>query len=225
MPRKSTPPPNTACVRCGAPFYAKPYQLRAGRGRYCGVPCHNATQNERLRAARPPVVQRFWEKVSATSAHGCWVWEYATNGVGYGRFWDGTRLLYAHRFAYIERFGAIPDGLELDHLCRNRRCVNPAHLEPVTRSENLLRSPLIGQHSRMLTECVHGHPFSEENTAYTPQGHRRCRQCERDARKRYYYANRELEYSRWKEWDRRRRQRFDTARDAAGLPEVQPRLR
>jgi hypothetical protein len=71
--------------------------------------------------------------------NGCWVWRKATDPNGYGRFWFDGRMLGAHRVSYQLLVGPVPEGLDLDHLCRNRRCVNPSHLEPVTRRTNLVR--------------------------------------------------------------------------------------
>jgi hypothetical protein len=80
---------------------------------------------------------RFWSKVDRTGD--CWKWTAGLTGSGYGRFrWDGGEVA-AHRFAYELLVGAIPDGLQIDHLCRNRACVNPAHMEPITQRENILR--------------------------------------------------------------------------------------
>lgn len=112
---------------------------------------------------------RFWAKVAI--GDGCWEWTARREPKGYGRFHDGARRVMAHRFAYELLVGSIPDGLELDHLCLNTSCVNPAHLEAVTGEENRRR-----QHSR-LTECKRGHQFDAANTIHRADGRRRCRAC------------------------------------------------
>ena len=112
---------------------------------------------------------------------GCWIWYGYTMGTGYGLAHLPTGInQYAHRLTY-ERFrGPIPQGLTIDHLCRNRRCVNPWHLEPVTQSENNRRGyGWSGRHSRQ-THCVHGHPFTEDNT-YLWRSSRKCRTCRKAA--------------------------------------------
>lgn len=97
--------------------------------------------------ARLPV--RFLAKMSVDEASGCWVWTAARTSKGYGQFRIGPRPVRAHRYAYTLLVGPIPDGLQLDHLCRNRLCVNPGHLEPVTNWENTLRGEnFIGAYGR-----------------------------------------------------------------------------
>jgi hypothetical protein len=126
---------------------------------------------------------RFWERVSPEPNTGCWLWTGAEFRGGYGRL--GPRL--AHRMAYEALVGPVPEGLDLDHLCRVRCCVNPDHLEPVTRRENILR----GAGGRMIKECPLGHAYTEDNTRYTAEGWRYCKTCKRtrtlDYLKRRYY--------------------------------------
>ncbi len=121
---------------------------------------------------------RFWAKVEKTPE--CWLWNAASTPLGYGLFWDGERLVYAHRWAYEDDFGPIPDGLEIDHLCRVSSCVNPKHLEAVTHQENMQRSPVMGRGQSAKTHCKRGHEYTEENTYYTPrEGWRQCRECKK----------------------------------------------
>lgn len=120
----------------------------------------------------------------------CWVWKKGKNPLGYGQLrLSRTEKVQAHRYVYELIKGPIPEGLELDHLCRNRACCNPEHLEPVTHRINILRgeSPLAVNARK--THCVNGHPFTPENT-YTqtidggkPVG-RGCRICHREHNKR-----------------------------------------
>ena len=138
-----------------------------------------------------PAEERFWAKVERRGADDCWTWTAGTSE-GYGQFGLSRRSgsIRAHRFAYELLIGPVPDGLELDHLCRNRLCVNPAHLEPVSRRENILRgeSPT-AQHARQ-THCKNGHPLSGDNLYLHPKGSRVCLTCKRAYERRHHPAYR-----------------------------------
>lgn len=110
---------------------------------------------------------------------GCWHWQGNLKARGYGYFAIHRKFVRsAHRVVYSTLAGPIPEGLELDHLCRVRHCVNPSHLEPVTRQENSLRSPITGPGiNARKTHCKNGHEFTDENTYLSIQGRRRMRSC------------------------------------------------
>lgn len=138
------------------------------------------------------VERRFWRKVDRSAGGaGCWVWTACLNSYGYGQFAATGRQVQAHRFSYELLIGAIPHGLDIDHLCRNRACVNPAHLEPVTRRVNLLRGETIVAECAAKTECPVGHVYDDANTRIDRRGARRCRACHREREMRRYYANKE----------------------------------
>lgn len=105
------------------------------------------------------------------SSTGCWLWTGTINAAGYGQFWNGRKVVYAHRFAYEHFVGPIPaDRPHLDHICRVTACANPAHLEPVTQRENNRRTRLSG--------CRRGHAYPEHEYR-DPNGRRWCRECRR----------------------------------------------
>lgn len=130
--------------------------------------------------ASPDDETRFWTKVDKAAPNGCWVWTAATVK-GYGRFaLAGMPGALAHRVSYTITRGPIPDGLTLDHLCRNRACVNPDHLEPVTVQVNTLRGEAVSARAARATHCPQGHPYDAENTWMEKGRKRHCRTCNRD---------------------------------------------
>lgn len=137
-----------------------------------------------------PVV-RFSRLYSVDDESGCWLWTGHVSRSGYVQFvTGGSDRQYAHRWAYEHFVGPIPEGRQLDHLCRTRHCVNPAHLEPVTPRENTLRAVSPPSVNAAKTYCLNGHPFDEDNTLRVPQG-RKCRTCRREIHKRYRMRKKE----------------------------------
>lgn len=135
------------------------------------------------RVATDPHIR--FERKYRVEDNGCWVWTSPLAPNGYASFaiqvdpvTKGWSRVYAHRFAYETYIGPIPDGLDLDHLCRNRSCVNPHHLEPVTRRENLRRGR---NANREKTHCAKGHQFTPANTHFVAgrQDRRKCITCMR----------------------------------------------
>ncbi len=130
----------------------------------------------------------LFDRCSPEPNSGCWLWTMSTKGPGYAQVGYRHRTsVAAHILAYEFKFGATPQGLELDHLCRVICCINPDHLEPVTHLENMLRGSLPGvareqikvlqAQRRQQTHCKRGHEFTPENTHIGKQGSRFCLMC------------------------------------------------
>lgn len=151
--------------------------------------------------ARVNELERFWAKVDKSEVDGCWNW-LAFKLRGYGRFrrsrqGDAYPSVFAHRFSYELVNGLIPDGLVIDHLCRNPSCVNPAHLEAVTQQVNTLRGEGLGAVNAKKTHCPKGHEYAPDNTirAWVHRHRsqvRECRKCKNAKNLRHYHRNRKL---------------------------------
>lgn len=114
---------------------------------------------------------------------GCLVWSRSLRTDGYARTWVGNKTTYVHRFMYENIIGPIDKGLVIDHICRNRACANPAHLEVVTQKENVRRGNIvINKQNRK--HCLSGHAYNEKNTYYF-KGNRQCRVCKKLNQRKY----------------------------------------
>jgi len=143
-----------------------------------------------MKGRSDPLPVRFEEKVLRDPG-GCWLWQGEVNARGYGRIKRAGRKLFAHRVAHEIHKGAIPEGTEIDHLCRVKHCVNPDHLEAVPHEINVGRGRA-GARQREKTRCKHGHPFSEENTRWRGDGSRACKQCQRKRALAHYHRTRRI---------------------------------
>jgi len=125
------------------------------------------------------ILECFWDKVEV-QPNGCWNWSGVQDNHGYGIFSILSKSMKAHRFTYEINKGKIPNGLELDHLCRNTSCVNPEHLEAVTHKENIMRGSGIGAKNATKIYCPKGHELKEPNLVkwYLIRGWRKCRICD-----------------------------------------------
>lgn len=143
------------------------------------------------RGPRIPTASRFWTKVDRDGPlpefrpdlGPCWLWLGATDPRGYGMLRVDGKVRRAHRWSYEHHVGPIPEGLQIDHLCRVPACVNPAHLEPVTSRENTVVRGVTAPAAvnARKTHCPQGHPYSGDNLVTRRGGGRLCRICRRTA--------------------------------------------
>lgn len=162
------------CAACGTGFLRVPSKV----GRYCSRAFSNSHRPNDNRP-RKSLEDRFWSYVFPEPNSGCWLWGSHIDEDGYGRIGAGGgrgSMLLAHCVSWGMLRGVIPFGLKLDHLCRNRACANPDHLEPVTNKVNILRGVGAGALNARKTHCPQGHAYTEENTYRGPE-HARRRQC------------------------------------------------
>lgn len=152
---------------------------------FCSVHAHRNRRYGDPLAGGPPLAkypgetleERFWARVDPSGV--CWEWQ-GQRVKGYGRLWTPEKpVVPAHRWAYENLVGPIPEGMTLDHLCRNHACVNPDHMDLCTRGENAMRGSGPAAMNARKTQCRNGHAFDEDNTYITAEGRRQCRQCRR----------------------------------------------
>ena len=138
---------------------------------------------------------RFWRNVDKSgpqwNGSNCWLWTGCLTPRDYGQITIHTVRSFAHRLSYEWTVGPIPDGLVIDHLCRNPPCVNPAHLEPVTQRVNVLRGESLPARYATRTHCINGHEFAGENVRAGTRGDRVCRSCAREYARKARADNRE----------------------------------
>jgi len=117
----------------------------------------------------------WWKDVDAGQPDQCWPWMKSTGSHGYGQTWDGITVRLAHRVAWVLHHGRqIPDDMTIDHICRNRTCVNVDHLRLLTNVENAKDNGMARR-----TQCPSGHAYDDANTYVNRMGHRQCRACAR----------------------------------------------
>ena len=150
------------------------------------------------------ITERLWRKVDKTAA--CWLWTAALDTNGYGQFSvPGKPRKPAHKVVFEMLVEDVPRGLTLDHLCREKRCVNPSHLEIVTAAENTMRGNSMGAINKAKTHCKRGHAFTGHNLQDAKKNGkvvgRRCRQCSSEWGKEDYKKRKSLKHINTKTYE------------------------
>lgn len=135
-----------------------------------------------------PIEERFKEKYRVDQESGCWIWTASLMPNGYAQFrYSRAKNGYGHRFSYEHHIGPIPEGRQIDHLCKNKACVNPDHLDVVTPKTNIERIGPRRSANAEKTHCPRGHPLSGDNLYVFPNRRARtCRTCRREYAREYY---------------------------------------
>ena len=137
------------------------------------------------------LAERFWSKVNCNSDDQCWEWKASKSLSGYGYITINRKHWMAHRLAYELEVGEIPKDKELHHKCQNTSCVNPYHLTALSMvSHNLLGNSFSAVNARK-KNCIHGHPFNQDNTYVDKEGQRHCRECHKIEEHNRYHRNRQ----------------------------------
>lgn len=165
------------CKTCHSKFHRSPSHAKKVYPRFCSWTCYLAQFTN--------AASRFWSK-TIPGKNGCILWVGRTNGDGYGQFDVNGRTIGAHRYAFELKYGPVPEGKQIDHLCRVRHCVNPEHMEAVIQRVNIMRGEGIAATNKAKTHCKRGHALEGKNVYIVKQGKyrsRQCRQCVNDLRR------------------------------------------